>query len=220
MSSRSYDQYCGLARALDLVGERWSLLIVRELLVHPARYTELAAGLPGIATNLLADRLRGLVSAGVVERRFDPDRDSLVYALTPWGAQLREPVDALVRWSTPLMRSGRGEDTFRGPWLAVALRALLHDRRRSTPVAVGLHTADTVLTVRLDETGPRVEIDPDPSSSTVLRADPEVVLALAAGAVSVDQAIARGSLRGDRRELSAVFDTVHSTPAEQQPLAD
>ncbi len=154
MSRRSYGQYCGLARALDVVGKRWSLLIVRELLLGPARYTELAAALSGVATNLLADRLRGLVSVGVVERRLDPDSNGVVYALTPWGAQLREPIDALVRWSTPLMSTGRGEDTFRGPWLAVALRALLRDRTSTTPVAVGLHTANTVMTVQLEGTGP------------------------------------------------------------------
>ncbi len=207
MSRRSYGQYCGLARALDVVGKRWSLLIVRELLLGPARYTELAAALSGVATNLLADRLRGLVSVGVVERRLDPDSNGVVYALTPWGAQLREPIDALVRWSTPLMSTGRGEDTFRGPWLAVALRALLRDRTSTTPVAVGLHTANTVMTVQLEGTGPRVVLDPDPPPSTVLRADPEVVLALAVGALSVEQAVARGSLQGDRRELAAVFST-------------
>jgi DNA-binding HxlR family transcriptional regulator len=205
VSGRSYGQYCGLARALDVVGERWSLLIVRELLLGPARYTQLASALPGIASNLLADRLRGLESAGVVERRLDPGSNSVVYALTPWGAQLRETVDALVRWSTPLMRSGRGEDSFRGRWLAVALRALVHDRTSPTPIAVGLDTAGTLMAVQLDATGPTVVLDPDPPPTTVLVADPEVVLALAAGAVSVDQAIARGSLSGEDDVLAAVF---------------
>lgn len=220
MSRRSYGQYCGLARALDVVGERWSLLIVRELLLGPARYTELAAALPGVATNLLADRLRGLLSVGVVERRLDPDSNSVVYALTPWGAQLREPIDALVRWSTPLMSSGRGDDTFRGRWLAVALRALLHDRTSTIPVAVGLHTAGTLMTVQLEGTGPRIVLDPDPPPSTVLRADPEVVLALSAGAVSVEQAVARGSLQGDRHELAAVFGPAPTAKTPDGHLPD
>jgi DNA-binding HxlR family transcriptional regulator len=218
VSGRSYGQYCGLARALDVVGERWSLLIVRELLVGPARYTHLASALPGVASNLLADRLRGLVSAGVVERRLDPASNSVVYALTLWGAQLRETVDALVRWSTPLMRSGRGDDTFRGPWLATALRALLGDRTSATPVAVGLDTAGTVMMVQLDGTGARVVLDPDPPPSTVLRADPEVVLALAARTVNVDQAIARGNLQGDPQELAAVFGAADSGNARRPPL--
>src|SRR5438270_348994 len=66
--SRNYGQYCGLARALDVVGDRWNLLIVRQLLIAPARYRELVEGLPGVATNLLADRLRDLETAGVIER--------------------------------------------------------------------------------------------------------------------------------------------------------
>ena len=115
------------------------------------------------------------------------------------------------------MSTGRGDDTFRGPWLAIALRALLGDRTSTTPVAVGLHTAGTVMTVQLEGTGPRVVLDPDPPPSTVLQADPEVVLALAAGAVSVQQAVARGSLQGDRRELAAVFGTADSGDARRPP---
>ena len=129
MSGRPYDRYCGPARALDVVGERWTLLIVRETLVQPARYSELAAALPDIASNMLADRLRGLVAAGVIERRLALDGSSgVVYALTPWGTQFRDTVDTLVRWSTPLIIPGLGTDTFRPQWLVVALHALLRDK--------------------------------------------------------------------------------------------
>ncbi len=89
MSTRSYGQYCGLARALDVVGNRWNLLIVRELLIGPARYRQLQAGLPGIATNLLAERLRELEEAGVIERQLDSDSNGVAYALTPpWGNRI------------------------------------------------------------------------------------------------------------------------------------
>src|SRR5918997_5210754 len=107
--ARSYGQFCGLARALDVVGDRWNLLIVRELLVGPMRYGELAGSLGGIATNLLADRLRTLESAGVIERQLGQTR-GVVYALTPWGSELREAVEALIRWSFPLMATGPGGD--------------------------------------------------------------------------------------------------------------
>src|SRR5919198_3861323 len=120
MSARSYGQYCGLARVLDAVGDRWSLLIVRELLPGPMRYSELVASLGGIATNLLADRLRSLESSGVIERRLG-QTSGVIYALTPWGSELREAIGALVRWSSPLMVSGRGGDAFQPRWLAVAL---------------------------------------------------------------------------------------------------
>lgn len=108
MAQRSYGQYCGLARALDVVGARWSLLIVRELLVGPARYNELLNGLPGIATNLLASRLRELEEVGVVARTLDTESNGVAYTLTPWGRELRDTVAALVKWSTPLMISGPG----------------------------------------------------------------------------------------------------------------
>lgn len=109
---RSYAQYCGLARALDVVGERWSLLIVRELLDGPRRYNELLRGLPGIATNLLAERLRSLEADGVIHRR-DDDR----YALTRWGEGLHEAIYAFGRWAGPLMARPRGEDHFRPNWI-------------------------------------------------------------------------------------------------------
>ncbi len=111
---RSYDQYCGLARSLEIVGDRWNLLIVRELLIAHARYRDLIERLPGIATNLLADRLRDLEAAGVVERRLAGEGSVVEYTLTPWGAELRQPIEGLLRWSTPLMISGpAGSYSFR-----------------------------------------------------------------------------------------------------------
>jgi DNA-binding HxlR family transcriptional regulator len=109
---RSYRQYCGLARALDVVGERWTLLVARELLDGARRYNELLSGLPGIATNLLVERLRSLESDGVV-RRLNDGR----YALTPWGQDLHEAIYALGRWAGPLMARPRGEEEFRPNWL-------------------------------------------------------------------------------------------------------
>jgi DNA-binding HxlR family transcriptional regulator len=108
---RSYGQFCGLARALDVIGERWVLLIVRELLEGPRRYSELLEGLPSIASNLLVDRLRGMEDDGIV-RRLEDGR----YALTSWGEGLHETVYALGRWAGPLMAKPRGDDAFRPNW--------------------------------------------------------------------------------------------------------
>src|SRR5258708_23849870 len=123
--ARRYGQYCGLARALDVIGDRWNLLIVRELLVGPARYGQLLDGLPGVATNLLADRLRDLETAGVIKRQLADQGNAIVYSLTPWGAELREPIEGLIRWSTPLMVRGRDCHVFRAQWHMVAPRAPL-----------------------------------------------------------------------------------------------
>lgn len=203
MTKRSYEQYCGLARSLDVVGDRWSLLIVRELLVGPARYSQLQAGLPGISTNLLADRLRELEEADVVQRQLDATSNGVAYALTPWGSELRGAVAALVNWSTPLMISGPAGDAFQARWLVVALESL--GKRTEAPAAVGLEIDNTTLTVRVDETGTHVALNVDERPATVFRAEPMVVLGLASGMLTVDQAISAGDLRGDQRDLAAVF---------------
>jgi DNA-binding HxlR family transcriptional regulator len=97
--SKRYDQYCPIAHALGLVGERWSLLIVRELLQGPKRYTDLAASLPGIGTNILAARLKELESCGLVsKRRLDPPAASQVYELTAYGRELKPVIGALALW--------------------------------------------------------------------------------------------------------------------------
>ncbi|MBF6465655.1 winged helix-turn-helix transcriptional regulator [Nocardia beijingensis] len=203
-SVRSYGQFCGLARALDVVGDRWSLLIVRELLPGPQRYGELVASLGGIATNLLADRLRSLESFGVVERR--PGRISgVVYALTPWGEGLRETVEAFVRWSFPLMTSGRGDDTFQPRWLAVALEALLRGKKAEPPAELGIEVAGLFMTLRIDNHGPHVIVQPDQRPDTILEAEPEAVLGLAAGAITLDQALSWASVHGDPSVVTTVL---------------
>jgi len=102
MSKRSYDQpTCGLANALDMLGERWTLLIVRELLMGPQRYSDLQQALPGLGTNLLADRLRHLEGIGVIERRqLPPPAASSVYELTELGQNLEEIVVGLAKWGS------------------------------------------------------------------------------------------------------------------------
>lgn len=98
---RSYDDPCGVARALDVVGERWALLVVRELLLGPKRFTDLVAGLPGVSQNVLSQRLRELEVAGIVRRaRLGPPAGSRVYALTDRGQELEPVVVALARWGS------------------------------------------------------------------------------------------------------------------------
>src|SRR5215207_6969550 len=99
MSNRTFGQYCGLARALELVGERWALLVVRDLVLGPKRFTDLRRGLPRIPTNVLSARLRELEEAGVVRRRVLPrPASSVVYELTEYGRELDEVVLPLGRW--------------------------------------------------------------------------------------------------------------------------
>lgn len=203
---RSYGQYCGLARALDVVGNRWSLLVVRELLTGPARYSQLQAGLPGISTNLLTDRLRELEEAGVVQRQLDSNSNGVAYTLTAWGYELRNSVAALVNWSKPLMVSGpQDDDSFQPHWLVVALESLLGNNRTKIPATAGVEVDGTTLMVRIDRTGTHVGPPLDEQPKTVLRAEALVVLGLATGMLTVQQAIAAGNLSGDQYDLAAVF---------------
>ena len=98
-TTRTYDDGCAAAHALDLVGERWALLVVRELLLGPKRFTDLRSGLPNTSPNVLAQRLRGLEAAGVVRRRkLPPPAASRIYELTEWGQDLEPVIIALGKW--------------------------------------------------------------------------------------------------------------------------
>ena len=104
MPNKSYDQYCGIAAALDLVGDRWTLLILRELSFGRRRFTDLRTALPGIASNLLTDRLRDLEEAGLVEQQeLPPPAARTVYALTPAGERIVPVLRALARFGLPLL---------------------------------------------------------------------------------------------------------------------
>lgn len=118
---RSYDDPCGVARALDAVGERWALLLVRDLLLGPKRFTDLAAGLPGMSQNVLAQRLRDLEEQGIVTRRvLGPPSGARVYELTDAGYELEDVVLSLARWGSRAPLVDRA--TLTADALALALR--------------------------------------------------------------------------------------------------
>jgi DNA-binding HxlR family transcriptional regulator len=142
---RSYGEYCAIAKSLDVVGDRWTLLIVRELAMRGAsRYTDLRSGLPGIATNLLAERLRELERAGVIAREdAPPPIATALFSLTPRGEQLRPILEGLIRWGLPLMADHDSDDAVRSHWLASALELTLTDRQPDGPsFTIELDTGD------------------------------------------------------------------------------
>jgi DNA-binding HxlR family transcriptional regulator len=122
---RNYGQYCGLAASLDVIGERWTLLIVRELLTGPCRYNELLANLSGIGTNLLAERLRYLTEAGIVRQIPRPGSKTKMYELTELGAGLRGAVLELARWGLGVLGAPEAEDQVRPRWGVLALEAMI-----------------------------------------------------------------------------------------------
>ena len=193
---RSYKQYCSFARGLDLIGDRWILLIVRELLDGPRRYNELLDGLPGIATNLLADRLKDMTETGVLERRADG-----AYALTPWGEGLRDVVYSIGRWARPLMGQMKRDDEFRSHWLVHPIRVLFEnvDRRRA-PMTIEVDTADQPVT--LESSGGTVRVRPGrpESPDLVLTGPPDGIIGLLAGKRD-RPAVAKVKVKGDARRL-------------------
>jgi DNA-binding HxlR family transcriptional regulator len=126
VSKRSYEQYCPVAHALDLVGERWSMLIVKELMHGPKRYTDLAEHLPGIGTNILAARLRALEECGVIEKRkLPPPAASRVYEVTDYGRELKPVMRELALWGARSLGPPTDEDELYEGWLPNAIDTMV-----------------------------------------------------------------------------------------------
>ncbi|WP_404429716.1 helix-turn-helix transcriptional regulator [Microbacterium lacus] len=183
MATRSYGQYCGVTTAVELIGERWALLIVRDLLVGPRRYTDLKQGLPKIPTNILSTRLKELQEGGVV-RRVPLMNCGLVYELTPYGRELEEVVLALGRWGFAQMGEPSPDDVVTADSLTMALRtAFQADAATALPPAdYELHVGDVVLRVQVSAAGLRItQLAPPAPAVGGLRPDGEPELVFAAG---------------------------------------
>jgi DNA-binding HxlR family transcriptional regulator len=197
-----YGQFCALARALDHIGRRWALLIVRELLISPKRFTDLRSGLPGIPPNLLAARLRELQESGLVEKRdLPPPLDSTVYQLTPRGRELRPMIRELVRWGGPWMTDGMGDDVFLAEWLVVALDGLGCGHRLPTPVVIAVGAKENEVMLSLGEGGVSLA-DPGAIPSVTVRGDPRLILGIASGQLRVRESLVE--LRVTPRDRKAV----------------
>lgn len=182
---RTYGQYCALARSLDVLGDRWTLLIVRELFARDSRYSDLRDGLPGIATNLLADRLRQLQEDGLVEA-YDaaPPVRATVYRLTGRGRELGPVLRSLVAWGMPLLGDERGNDEFRPQWLMLVLRTLYDDVSPAgiAPLVVVIHTEHEPVTVEVGDRTVDVVVGAPSSAEVVeVEGDPHDVYMLLAG---------------------------------------
>ncbi|MFG2353263.1 winged helix-turn-helix transcriptional regulator [Streptomyces sp. NPDC048521] len=178
---RSYDQYCSAARALDLVGDRWTLLIVRELLAGPRRYTDLHADLPGVSTDVLASRLKDMERDGLTtRRRLPPPGAAYVYELTSRGRELLPVLQALGKWGEAELGERRPTDAVRAHWFALPLLRALE--------------GEGVVEVRLEEGEFHLRVDTD--SGPVYGEGPapgEAEARLAMDAATCE-AIARGEL--------------------------
>ena len=177
---RSYGQFCALARALDVVGDRWTLLIIRELAARPCRFRDLTDGLPGIAPNLLADRLRLLAAEGVVAHDA-----TATYQLTERGRGLGSALKALVRWGIPLMARGQGSDESRAHWLALAISALFEDATLDPPVRVQILTGTGEIEIVAHHHAVETRLGHVLSPDASLEGPHELILGALAGDISL-----------------------------------
>lgn len=215
MAKRSYNQYCAVARGLDVIGDRWTLLLVRELLLGPKRYGDLLAASPGIGTNLLADRLREMEAQGLLERAtLPPPAGSTVYRLTETGAELETVVRAIGRWGGRFMGPRRPEEHLSLGAYFIALRERFRPER-----AVGLHEAyefqvdGRVFEVRVDDGTCTTSEDSANRPVAVFTMGVEALNQVFLGQVTAAQAIAGGSVQvaGDAGAL-ARFQEVFPAP--------
>jgi DNA-binding HxlR family transcriptional regulator len=203
--ARGYGQFCGLARALDLVGGRWALLVVRDLLTGPKRFSELQEGLHGIPTNVLTSRLRELEEAGIVERRVQAHPGGgVAYALTAYGLELEEPVLRLGFWGAKTMGEPCDGDFISVESLALALRGAFRPERARGPQRMFELRIDG-RPLRLAVKGGRVSVPAESPKEpdVVLETGPGVLSELLSGALPVDDAIASGQLRVDGERAEA-----------------
>jgi DNA-binding HxlR family transcriptional regulator len=210
VTRRSYGQFCALALALDRIGDRWTLLIVRELLMRPRGYSELRAALPGIASNLLAERLRQLESDGLISRD-EGESGRPRYDLTRTGRELEEPIMALVRWGGRWIGDASPQLAFRPEWLVLALRAVLPELADDLPV-IELRVGDGA--VHLRPHGKSIEVASGSADrpAIVVSTDPTTLLGVAAGKLSLVDAVAQGRAEaaGDRKILRSVSSALRA----------
>lgn len=202
MNQRSYGQFCGFARALEIVGDRWALMIVRDLLVGPKRFSDLHDGLPGIPTNILTTRLKQLEAAAIVDRRPLPrPRGGVTYALTRRGRELEESVLAIGRWGAQMLDEPRAGEIVTTDSIAMALRTTFRpDAAAGVNARIVLQVGDITVHAVIHDEHITVGRGPLEHADLVIVASP-AIRTLMAGEMSPREALASGQIRiiGSRR---------------------
>jgi len=213
---RKFDQYCPVAHALSLVGERWSLLIVRELLHGPKRYTDLTHGLPGIGTNILAARLRDLEESGVIQKRtLPPPAASTVYELTEFGAGLREALYALARWGARTIGPPGPDDELYPEWGVNALPALFDaNAARGLTETYTLVVDGDAFTARVVDGSLEATMGVAKDADVVVEVNMETFFGLASGELAPRNAVksGRAKVRGSLDALERCFQVLSLAP--------
>lgn len=212
MPEHRYQQYCGLARALDVAGDRWTLLIVRELAPGPRRFTDLVDGLPGISRNLLTERLRDLERDGIVARQeLPPPAARQVYELTDDGRDLADATLPLVAWGARRLGDRKPTESFRARWAALAM-ATFADREAAKGVSETYQylVGRSAFHFTVDDGSIQLRDGPAQDPAVTLTTDEETWADIASGKITASSAAATGALTvaGDRqaaRRLGQIF---------------
>jgi DNA-binding HxlR family transcriptional regulator len=198
MNNRSYNQYCGLAYALDIVGERWTLLIIRELIAGPRRFTDLIDGLPGISTNLLSERLKSLEQQGLLSRRvLPPPAGSTVYDLTPLGRALEKTLIELGRWGSQFVPpSAENAALLNVGSYALTLKTFFRpEQAQGIKETYELHVDDEVLQIQLENGELQVRQGEAPAADLVLYTDMPTYLGMLTGRIKPEEAFSEGLIQ-------------------------
>lgn len=221
MTNRSYNQLCGLAYALDIVGERWTLLIIRELMAGPRRFKDLLDGLPGISTNLLTERLKELEENRLLHRRvLPPPAGSTVYELTAIGQALEKTLLELGKWGRQFVPSSiAGVHVLHVGSYALTPKTFFRpELAQGVNETYALHIGDEVQQIRIADGAITVQQGEPPRANVALYAEVPVYLGLLLGQLDLDTALA-GGLIGVTGDLDALrrFFTICRVPAVAQP---
>lgn len=211
MKNRSYNQYCGLAYALDIVGERWTLLIIRELMAGPRRFKDLMDGLPDISTNLLAERLKSLEQQRILRRRtLPPPAGSTVYELTPLGQALEKSLLELGKWGSQFVPlSPEGATLLHVGSYALTLKTFFRsEQAQEIDETYELHVDNEVLQVQIKEGELHVQQGEALKADVIFQTDIASYLALLQRRIQPDEAISKGfiQIKGDPAALKRFLD--------------
>jgi DNA-binding HxlR family transcriptional regulator/putative sterol carrier protein len=208
--TKDYGQYCGLARALEIVGARWTLLILRDLMVGPKRFSELQEGLHGIPTNILSSRLRELEDGGIVQRTLlSRPPGAVAYELTRYGHELEDPLIRLGMWGAKSLGPPTPDHFFNTAALSIALQGRFHPEKAQGLKAIfELRLNGPPLYVSVEQGEASFATESNSSPDATLECHAEVLAELLAGYTSVDEAIASERLQvtGSRRTAKRFFE--------------
>jgi DNA-binding HxlR family transcriptional regulator len=201
---RGYHEYCAVARALDEVGERWTLLIARELLLGPRRFTDLANGVPGIGTSVLTTRLKELEQRGlIVKRNLAPPAASAVYELTERGRGLGPVLSALAKWGTSLLGQPREDDEVRSTWLVLGLAVTAGPDPSIPDATYELRIDDETFHIRARDGHLQPAQGPVPAADVTITMTKHTLAGIAAGDVEVPSPLADRLIAVDGDPASA-----------------